>query len=42
VQPALIVLVVGPALLWMLVVSQEARHAGSAFEGMPARRSDDA
>ncbi|HVG84833.1 MAG TPA: glycosyltransferase family 4 protein [Vicinamibacterales bacterium] len=42
VLPALIVLVVGPALLWMLVVSQEARHAGSAFEGMPARRSDDA
>jgi UDP-N-acetylmuramyl pentapeptide phosphotransferase/UDP-N-acetylglucosamine-1-phosphate transferase len=42
VGPALSVLAVGSVMLWMLVVSQEARYRGSARGAIPAGRSDDA
>lgn len=40
--PGLTLLGLGPALLWILVVSQEARHREAALEALPAVRSDDA
>jgi hypothetical protein len=33
---------VGPALLWTLVVWQEARHRDATVREMPARSSNDA